>query len=30
MSEQAASIRYIRAISRLRKVLELLPGLVDE
>jgi RNA polymerase sigma-70 factor, ECF subfamily len=30
MSEQAASIRYIRAISRLRKVLEVLPGLSDE
>jgi RNA polymerase sigma-70 factor, ECF subfamily len=30
MSEQAASIRYIRAISRLRKVLEVLPGLNDE
>lgn len=30
MSEQAASIRYIRAISRLRNVLELLPGFADD
>ena len=30
MSEQAASIRYIRAISRLRTVLELLPGFAEE
>ena len=30
MSEQAASIRYIRAISRLRSVLEVLPGVLDE
>jgi RNA polymerase sigma-70 factor, ECF subfamily len=30
MSEQAASIRYIRAISRLRQVLELLPDLTQE
>ena len=30
MSEQAASIRYIRAISRLRSVLEVLPGFFDD
>jgi RNA polymerase sigma-70 factor (ECF subfamily) len=30
MSEQAASIRYIRAISRLRNVLEVLPGFSDD
>jgi RNA polymerase sigma-70 factor, ECF subfamily len=30
MSEQAASIRYIRAIGRLRRVLEVLPGFSDE
>jgi RNA polymerase sigma-70 factor (ECF subfamily) len=30
ISEQAASLRYVRAISRLRKVLEALPGFRDK
>lgn len=29
MSEQAASIRYVRALARLKQVLELIPGLQD-
>ena len=30
LSEQAASLRYIRAISRLRDVLEVIPGFFNE
>jgi RNA polymerase sigma-70 factor (ECF subfamily) len=30
LSEQAASLRYIRAISRLRDVLEAIPGFFDD
>src|SRR5262249_54494045 len=29
LSDQAASIRYVRAITRLRKVLEAIPGFMD-
>lgn len=29
MSEQAASIRYVRALKRLRQILELMPGMKD-
>jgi RNA polymerase sigma-70 factor (ECF subfamily) len=30
MSEQAASVRYVRALQRLRKVLEVMPGFMTE